>query len=313
MAGFSELWPLGGVGPWDKSTFMMLPKGGANLVLLEGASLRELAYDHNKFVLTEVTNENRLKVEKGLHEEVASRLRPALGALKKDSRLLLVRKRSGTEDNITIGKGGGAATLQVGQYPPRRYSLAFKFMQHDKSTRPSRWKPEDAAGWLAKLNATYGAQANITFEMAEKPDYFTVETVLPQPIDKKAFDTHIVAHKSKVTTGKDKVTGKDNPPVLTVFLVGKWKSDGGHPNGSTLSDQKVSVITDEPQHPKESLVAADPFMLTLTHEIGHWVLYQRGYKKPGEHHHPRQGILLSIYIQSLRFDKQLMNHLNTYG
>jgi hypothetical protein len=311
MAGFSELWPLGGVGPWDKSTFMMLPKGGANLVLLEGASLRELAYDHNKFVLTEVTNENRLKVEKGLHEEVASRLRPVLGALKKDSRLLLVRKRSGTEDNITIGKGGGAATLQVGQYPLRRYSLAFKFMQHDKSTRPSRWKPEDAAGWLAKLNATYGAQANITFEMAEKPDYFTVETVLPQPIEKKAFENHIVAHKSKVATGKDKATGKDNPPVLTVFLVGKWKSDGGHPNGTTFYDPKVAVITDEPVHPKEAIAAADPFMLTLAHEVGHWVLYQRGFK--GEHHHKRQGILHSIYIQSLRFDKQLMNHLNTYG
>jgi len=311
MSGFSELWPLGGVGPWDKSTFMMLPKGGANLVILEGASLRELAYDHNKFVLTEVTNENRLKVEKGLHEEVASRLRPALGALKKDSRLLLVRKRSGTEDNITIGKGGGSGTLQVGQYPQRRYSLAFKFMQHDKSKRPSRWKPEDAAGWLAKLNAIYGAQANITFEMAEKPDYFTVESVLPQPIDQQAFDNHIVAHKSKIATRKDKVTGKDNPPVLTVFLVGKWKSDS-HANGSTFSDQKVSVITDEPEHPKESLVAADPFMLTLAHEIGHWVLYQRGFKQ-GSHHHPRQGILQSIHIQSLRFDKQLMNNLNTYG
>jgi hypothetical protein len=29
------LWPLGGVGPWDKSRFMMLPKGGANLMILE--------------------------------------------------------------------------------------------------------------------------------------------------------------------------------------------------------------------------------------------------------------------------------------
>jgi hypothetical protein len=52
--------------------------------------------------------------------------------------------------------------------------------------------------------------------------------------------------------------------------------------------------------------------LTLAHEVGLWVLYQRGFKQ-GEHHHKRQGILLSIYIQSLRFDKQLMNYLNTYG
>jgi hypothetical protein len=38
MAGFSELWPFGGVGPWPGSTFMMAPKDGADLVILEGAS-----------------------------------------------------------------------------------------------------------------------------------------------------------------------------------------------------------------------------------------------------------------------------------
>jgi hypothetical protein len=64
---------------------MMLPKGGTHLVILEGASLRELDYDRNKLVVTEVTNENRLKIGKGLHEEVAPRLTDALAALKKDS------------------------------------------------------------------------------------------------------------------------------------------------------------------------------------------------------------------------------------
>jgi hypothetical protein len=81
MARFSELWPLGAVGPRGGSVFMMLPKGGANLVILAGASLRQLDYDRNKFALTEVTNENRLKVGKGVHEEVAARLKPALGTL----------------------------------------------------------------------------------------------------------------------------------------------------------------------------------------------------------------------------------------
>jgi hypothetical protein len=207
MAGFRELWPLGGVGPWAGFTFMMLPKGRANAVVLEGASLRELDYDRNKFVLTEVTNGNRLKVEKDVHEAVASRLKDALGALKKDSRLLVVRKNRGTEDHISIGKGG-AVKLQVGTYPPRSYSLAFKFMQHDKSTRPSKWKPEDAAGWLANLNAIFGAQANITFEMAEKPDYFTVETVLPQPIDQQAFDKHIVAAQKQSHNGEGQSNGQ---------------------------------------------------------------------------------------------------------
>ena len=40
MAGFRELWPLGGVGPWDSSVFMMLPKGGARAV---GCVARQIA------------------------------------------------------------------------------------------------------------------------------------------------------------------------------------------------------------------------------------------------------------------------------
>ncbi len=80
-ARFRELWPLGAVGPREGSVFMMLPKGGANLVILAGASLHQLDYDRNKFALAEVTNENRLKVGKGVHEEVAARLKPALGTL----------------------------------------------------------------------------------------------------------------------------------------------------------------------------------------------------------------------------------------
>ena len=53
-------------------------------------------------------------------------------------------------------------------------------------------------------------------------------------------------------------------------------------------------------------------MLTLAHEVGHWVLHQRGFKH-GEHHNNRDRILLSSAIQSARIDKQLVNHLNPYG
>jgi hypothetical protein len=44
-----------------------------------GRKLRQLDYDRNKFNLTEVTNENKLTVGKGLHEEVAAHLKGALG------------------------------------------------------------------------------------------------------------------------------------------------------------------------------------------------------------------------------------------
>jgi hypothetical protein len=303
MAAFRELWPLGGVGTWKGSVFMMLPKDGANLVILEGASLGELDYDGNKFVLKKITNENHLTVGKGLHEEVAARLKPALGALKKDSLLVLVRKSRGTEDNITVGKGG-SVKLQVGMCPPRSYSLAFRFLQHDKNTQPSKWKPQDAEAWLTKLNAIYGAQANITFKMAEKPDYFTVDTVLTQPINNKAFAAHIVGHKSKITPEKGK------PPVLTVFLVGKWKDDGDHPNGTFFPEHNVTILTDEPTHPGLD-AGTDPLVLTLAHEAAHYILEHRGFRNQS-HHHDRPGILHSTGIQSARFDKQLINNLNPY-
>jgi hypothetical protein len=303
MAAFSELWPFGGVGPWGGSVFMMLPTGGANLVILEGASLRHLDYDRNKFNLTVVTNENQLKVGKGLHAEVAAHLKGALGGLKKDAQLLIVRKSRGTEDNVTVGKGG-SVKLQVGMCPPRRYKLAFKFMQHDTSTRPSKWKPEHAKGWVEKLNAIYGAQANIMFEMAETPDYFTVPTALGQPITNKAFEAHIVGHKSKVTTEKGK------PPVLTVFLVGKWKDDGDHPNGTFFFEHDVAVLTDEPTHSNPD-IGTEPLVLTLAHEVAHFILQHRGFRNQS-HHHSRAGILHSTASQSARFDKQLINNLNPY-
>jgi len=164
MAGFRELWPFGGVGPWIGSTFMVAPKNGANLVILEGASPRELVYDHQKFDIIKVTHDNKLKLGQKLNPEAVAHLAPAPASLKQDSHLIAVTKNHGTEDAITIGKGG--VTLKVGLFPPRRYSLAFKFLQHDAKTRPSKWNPTHAAGWLAALNTVYGPQANISFEIA---------------------------------------------------------------------------------------------------------------------------------------------------
>jgi hypothetical protein len=301
MAGFRELWPFGGVGPWAGSTFMVTPRNGANLVILEGASPRELVYDRKKFDINKVTHENNIRLGQKLNPEVTAHLMPALAALKPDSHLIAVTKPHGTEDIITVGKE--SVTLKVGLFPPRRYSLSFKFLQHG-SSRPSKWNPTHAAGWLTALNAIYGPQANITFEMAEAADYFTVETVLTQPISNKAFANYIVAHKSKIVAGKDKL------PVLTVFLVGKWKDDGDHPNGSFFPDEDAAVLTDEPMHPKLD-AATDPLVLTLAHEVGHFVLHHRGFKK-AEHHHSREGILLSSGIQSARLDRQLVLNLNPY-
>jgi hypothetical protein len=52
-------------------------------------------------------------------------------------------------------------------------------------------------------------------------------------------------------------------------------------------------------------------VLTLAHEVAHFVLSHRGFRYQS-HHQRRPGILHSAGIQSTRFDKQLINNLNPY-
>ena len=61
-------------------------------------------------------------------------------------------------------------------------------------------------------------------------------------------------------------------------------------------------------HPKLD-AETDPLVLTLAHEVAHFILHHRGFRYQS-HHHKRPRILQSAGIQSARFDKQLINHLN---
>jgi len=88
------------------------------------------------------------------------------------------------------------------------------------------------------------------------------------------------------------------------------EDDGDHPNGTFFFEHDVAVLTDEPTHPKLD-AGTDPLVLTLAHEVAHYILQHRGFRNQS-HHHKREGILHSTGIQSARFDKQLINNLNPY-
>ena len=82
----------------------------------------------------------------------------------------------------------------------------------------------------------------------------------------------------------------------------------GRTRGATLHD--VAVLTDEPTRPKLD-AGTDPLVLTLAHEVAHFVLSHRGFRY--QSHHPQApGLTAFGGIQSGRFDKQLINNFNPY-
>ena len=67
----------------------------------------------------------------------------------------------------------------------------------------------------------------------------------------------------------------------------------------------MAAIDDRPKR-DEIPEPIDVFMLTMAHEILHYIRKERGFTG----HHDRQNILLSNKIQSLRMDKQLVMDVN---
>jgi len=95
-------------------------------------------------------------------------------------------------------------------------------------------------------------------------------------------------------------------PDITVFLVGQWGGGAsGHSRGTFFEDLDVAAIDDRPKR-DEIPEPIDVFMLTMAHEILHYIRKERGFTG----HHDRQNILLSNKIQSLRMDKQLVMDVN---
>ena len=72
--------------------------------------------------------------------------------------------------------------------------------------------------------------------------------------------------------------------MLTVFLVGKWKDDGDHPNGTFFFEHDVAVLTDEPTHSNPNIkIGTERLVLTLAHEIAHFILQHRGFRNQSHH------------------------------
>ena len=100
---------------------------------------------------------------------------------------------------------------------------------------------------------------------------------------------------------------KDGFADVTVFLVGKW-SGRGDAGGTFFRDPgDVIALDDKPAIPV--VEGNDVFIVTLAHELVHFVLHFRG-NKMNIHHLPDQHALLNKLVESSVVTPLLQGALN---
>jgi hypothetical protein len=174
--------------------------------------------------------------------------------------------------------------------------VTFKFLHHldeDGNMLPVTHKdPAFVDDWISDLNWILGAQANVWFEV-QKAEPVKINTLLGRPVSDVAFKNYIAKEKDPFAD-------------VTVFLVGKW-SGTGDAGGTFYPDpDNVIALDDKPVIPV--VEGNDPFIVTLAHELVHYVLAYRG-NKENIHHLPDQHALLNKLVESTVVTPQLQRAL----
>jgi hypothetical protein len=307
MPGLREL--LGNTGvPQDN--YIVVPHDSYNVVWLEGVK-GSVSFTHDsKTSISKVTKDNASRIAESIsrnhtsghksggdyNKELLARML-ALVNSNPGQTLAIAGKKPGF-GTVTFTADGKTYKAETGVTTQSPISVGFRFLQHtDGSTKvaDTAYTPKDAAGWIATLNRIYGPQANVIFDLVDT-DWVTLASAASQPIGKDFFLKSIA-----VTPAKGKVN---------LHLVGKWGGgSSGHSRGTYFDETGIAVITDQPGQ-DEIPQGIDPFMLTMAHELLHFIREKRGMPKG---HPGRDNILLSSKIQTLRIDKQMSIDINPPG
>ncbi len=300
-------------GVYTAQNFMIVPRGGFNLVCLRDSKDVGLSYDRNRLLVEDVRLDD---VERVAQEYIKTRFREQKGQ-ERDDQLLRLRtalyataRPDGPARGLKVSpkdkgipelkavRGSTSIKLDVAILPRKDFTIAFKFLKHlDQSgnlINATRWTPDDVPWFLTKLNWTFGAQANIFFTPAEAT-WITVQKALGPKISRDVFRKEIVPFK---------VRGAD----LTCFLVGDYDAMDNEAAGEYLPDEQVFVVVDQGNPPVFDY--GEAFIGVMAHEVGHFLHHKRNI--PGSGHHNRSGILLSSGMESLSLDKQLVTDLNAW-
>jgi hypothetical protein len=305
MAEFSGIGPETGYS-MGSNGFLTVPNGGINfLVLRDGKGFNLRASDPriaiNELSATEIGPAVRDYVAghkflaKDEAENSTKKLWATCESLKKSgARIWSVRAKGTGLPHIEAIAGTRKLRVDCAILQYKSFNVGFRFLCHPDGNghKPAtKFNPDDAAKFIAKVNAVYIPQVNIGWAAADSKWTFTQP--LSQPLNEWAFRKYLLP---------DKNTNAD----MTMFHVGKWYGKDTDPNGTYFDEDKVAVMDDNPSHPKE--VTSEGFVVTLCHELAHHIQFRR--KLVG--HHSRERVLLSTKIQSTYIDKQLVNDLNPW-
>lgn len=308
MPKITELLEYGGV---PEGSFISVPQDSYNVVWIEGSKGKVSYTNDGKTSIQKVTKDNAAKIAENVGRHHTSGHK-ASGDYGKDllarmnalinsnpGEVLAIQGKKLGYSKIEVTADGTKLKFEAGIAPQRVYNISYRFLQHPdggKNVPDTAYTPKSADGWIPILNRFYGPQANIIFDLVDS-DWVTAPSAVSQPVGRDFFLKSIAVKPTEKKT-------------VVMHLVGKWGGgDSGHSRGTYFNDTGVAVVTDKPNQ-DEIPAGIDPFMLTMAHEILHFIREKRGL--PGGHP-PRDGILLSSKIQTPRIDKQMSMDINPPG
>jgi len=300
-------------GVYAAQSFMIVPRGGFNLVCLRDSKDVGLSYDRGRLQVEDVRFEHVERIAQEYintrfrdqrsqeRQDQLLRLRTALYATARPeglARALKVSAKGVGIPELKAMRGNTGIRLEVAILPRKDFTIAFKFLKHldqsGKVINATKWTPDDVPWFLTRLNWTFGAQTNIFFTPVDAT-WITVQKALGPKISRDVFRKDIVPFKRR---------GAD----LTCFLVGDYDAMDSEAAGEYLLDEQVCVVVD--QGNPGVFDFGEAFIGVMAHEVGHFLHHKRNL--PGIGHHNRSGILLSSGRESLSLDKQLVSNLNAW-
>lgn len=283
---FGEVWKEWGVDEEathkrQAATWMMVPLGGVNLVLLKDKDLT-WDFDSSRLEVLEVKDQGARGLPRDWQSSLMTPAKPqakdkatdaltdALALAGKSARLLAVRGKKGGEAPIDAKAGKTIKeTLAISVHPRVTLKVTFHLVKikggaGDGKDQPlSIWNTSHVTRWLDDLNRIFTPQANIAFKQhkIEEP---------PIARYSGANAPYKSAEEWTAEVGKE----RDGSADANVFLVGKWRgvSDDHYKDvlGSYIIATRDIVLDDRSSQ--------DSFITTLAHEFGHFLGYRKGHK-----------------------------------
>lgn len=181
------------------------------------------------------------------------------------------------------------------------FTVAFKFLRHldkdGKMTSRTIWNPSDARFLINNLNLIYSPQANVIFNNIGADWIEVGEKLGEDRLESQVFLDLIVGQKNKKAD-------------LNIFFVGNYGVNSNEARkvvtGTYFTSEKSLVVDDKPDKTRVIATAdSEPFLVTLAHEVAHFLVDMNGLSEKFIHH-SRNNILLSENIESTKIDRNLV-------